>query len=274
MPLLSVSYPLCAHMHSTWHHSDELLYSRIFPAGAGLKALTDPINCLWRNPPCNSDEITTSLMPLEARPFIMGWLMEQKAFLLCTCRQNPHPWRPPFLPCPPHIILYWILNYWFLGKKNTSGFKLQWKPAQHNPWRWRSALVYWGTSAEHNTEASSRGGPKALQLQQWGSHTPAYLPWGTWAGGSCWAVPPTWQKKEKKSILRQAVGLQSLHGSAQPVCGLIPPQCVGLLCGELHGTTPPQQWLIADGPEVCFTGSTKIKTISSWSQDKEEDEVV
>lgn len=159
-------------MHSTWHHSDELLYSKIFPAGAGLKALTDPINCLWRNPPCNSDEITTSLMPLEARPFIMGWLMEQKAFLLCTGRQNPHPWRPPFLPCPPHIILYWILNYWFLGKKNTSGFKLQWKPAQRSPWRWCSALVHWGSSAEHDKEPCSRGGPKALQPQQWGCCTP------------------------------------------------------------------------------------------------------
>lgn len=66
VPLLSPFYPLGTHMHGTWHHSGELLYSKIFPAGAGLKALTDPINCLWRNPPGNSDEITTSSMPLKA----------------------------------------------------------------------------------------------------------------------------------------------------------------------------------------------------------------
>lgn len=107
--LLSPSYPPGTHVHGTWHHWGELLASKIFPAGAGLKALTDPINRLWRNPPCSSDEITTSSTPLEARRFITGWLMEQKGFSSSCTQTKPTSLElsPPALPAPPpcHFIL-------------------------------------------------------------------------------------------------------------------------------------------------------------------------
>lgn len=115
--LLSPFYPLGAHMHSTWHHSGELLYSKIFPAGAGLKALTDSINCLWRNPLCNSDEITTSSMTLEAQTFHYGMTNGAKGFSsLCT--------QTEFTSLEPtcHFILDFKLL--ILGEENTSGFKL------------------------------------------------------------------------------------------------------------------------------------------------------
>lgn len=105
--------------------------------------------CLWR-----------------PRHFITGWLMEQNASLLCACRQNSHPWSL-------RIILYWILNYWFLGEKtHLVSSSRESHPSAEPGGNSHEALVCWGTSAECDTGTGSRGRPKALHPQQWSNCVP------------------------------------------------------------------------------------------------------